>query len=97
MRHGIIALAGLLLAVPAAADTGRHALGMRLARGLGGLLLSLLAATASHAAGMLTPVGIPQQPIWIADDKDRAALSHDFTQTAVAQNLVSRLTSWSRS
>jgi hypothetical protein len=76
-----------------AAVTRRHALGMLLARGLVGFLLGLLATTASHAAGMLAPVGVPHHPIRIANEKDLAALSHGFTQTEVAQNLVGRLTS----
>ena len=80
-----------------AAVTGRHAIGALLARGLGGLLLSLLAATASHAAGTLTPVGAAPQPIRIADHPVRVVVTNGFAQTDVNQISLGRLTDWSRS
>ena len=77
--------------------TRRHAIGTLLARGLVGLLLGLLAATASHAAGTHTPVGAAHQPIRIAGHPVQAVLTCGFAQTNVTQNLVDRLTGWSRS
>ena len=65
--------------------TRRHAIGTLLVRGLVGLLLGLLAATVSHAAGTLTPVGAAHQPIRIADHTVRVVITNGFAQTEVTQ------------
>lgn len=62
-----------------------HAIGTLLVRRLVGLLLGLLAATASHAAGTLTPVGAAHQPIRIADHHVRVVITNGFAQTEVTQ------------
>jgi hypothetical protein len=74
-----------------------HLIALLLARGLVGLLLSLLAATGSHGADVLTPVGAVHRPIRIADHQGPAALSHGFTRIEVAQNFVDQLTGRFRS
>lgn len=65
-----------------AAVTRGHAIGT-----LVGLLLGLLAATASHAAGTLTPVGAAHQPIRIADHQVRVVITNGFAETEVTQTV----------
>src|SRR5215470_1218766 len=64
----------------------RHA--MTRTRTLAGWLLGLLivsAATAGHAAGTLTPVGSPHQPIRIKDHQVNVVITNGFARTEVLQ------------
>jgi Ca-activated chloride channel homolog len=82
------ASSGMLAALLRAFETTERRHAMTRTRTLAGWLLGLLivtTATWSHAAGTLTPVGSPHQPIQIKDHQVNVVITNGFARTEVLQ------------